>query len=341
MRNIKWTRLVAFVLILVVVACNGGGETEPTDPPPPPPTDPPPPPPPTDPPPAGLDFTLAPNFGQAELESGFVPDPRTVDLVSGGSIDVGSLGMGMGCTGYATAAPDYRLFWSGDATNVRFFFVPDDDGDDTTLIVNDGQGNWHCNDDYSAWNPLVEVSNPAQGQFDIWVGSYSSDEQIAGTLYITELDLDPGNFVGEQISQWASAATASSEYSNPDWAAFQATGAPDTTECGDIETAWASASSSGVEWLDLSYDTPVIPMQINIYETNSPGFINEVEVLDEDGFYHTIWAGTPGAIEDCPRLFMITVTNVDFYVVGVRVNLDQQDGGSWNEIDAVELIGRQ
>jgi hypothetical protein len=218
--------------------------------------------------------------------------------------------------------------------------VPDEDGEDTTLIINDPQGTWHCNDDYSGWNPLVEVSSPAQGQFDIWIGSYSPDEQIPGTLYITELDLDPADYAGEQILQWATDATASSEYSNPSWAAVQATGAPDTFECGDIVTAWAPASASGVEWLDLSYDTPVIPLQINIYETHSPGFISEVEILDEDGFYHTIWTGTPGAVEDCPRLFVINVADVDFYIVGVRVNLDQSDGGNWNEIDAVELIGR-
>ncbi|MBZ0277204.1 MAG: hypothetical protein K8I60_13735, partial [Anaerolineae bacterium] len=47
------------------------------------------------------------------------------------------------------------------------------------------------------------------------------------------------------IRQWASSATATSEYSSPNWSAAQATGAPDTNGCSDLSTAWASASSTG------------------------------------------------------------------------------------------------
>ncbi len=49
--------------------------------------------------------------------------------------------------------------------------------------------NWHCNDDYEGLNSMVEFSNPPQGQYDVWVGSYGSGEYISGVLGITELDL--------------------------------------------------------------------------------------------------------------------------------------------------------
>jgi hypothetical protein len=142
------------------------------------------------------------------------------------------------------------------------------------------------------------------------------------------------------VSQWAIAADASSHWGSTDgWSAMQATGEPDTDECGDYETAWASSSSTGVDWLELFYATLVIPTQINIYETHSPGFIVEVEVIDEDDFYYTVWQGDPAPVDECPRIFSVAVTGIDFPVVGVRINLDQSDGGSWNEIDAVELVG--
>jgi hypothetical protein len=111
-------------------------------------------------------------------------------------------------------------------------------------------------------------------------------------------------------------------------------------ECGDIQTAWASATSDGVDWLEVSFATAVVPTEINIRETYSPGFIARVEVKDERGIYHTIWEGTPGAVEQCPRVLTIPVTGVDVRVNSVRINLDQSDGGYYNEIDAVELVGQ-
>ncbi len=41
------------------------------------------------------------------------------------------------------------------------------------------------------------------------------------------------------VSQWASGATASSEYTYTSWGAVQATGAPNTNSCGDQSTAWS------------------------------------------------------------------------------------------------------
>ena len=50
----------------------------------------------------------------------------------------------------------------------------------------------------------------------------------------------------ETISQWASSATASSQYDDPDYSANQATGAPNALECGDSVNAWASLDSGTV-----------------------------------------------------------------------------------------------
>ncbi|MBN1179612.1 MAG: hypothetical protein JXD18_10390 [Anaerolineae bacterium] len=139
-----------------------------------------------------LDFTQPATFGEEEIAAGFLPDPFTVDIVSGGAVNVNNLDMGM-CRGHAAVAPDFRFFWSGDAATLRIFFVPEDEGEDTTLIINTPSADWACNDDYAMFDPLVEFENPAAGQYDVWVGSYMQDELIAGTLYITELDYDPDN----------------------------------------------------------------------------------------------------------------------------------------------------
>lgn len=125
------------------------------------------------------------NFGSRTLSGGFMPDPSTVSIVSGGSLDARSMGLGPGCVGNVTRQPDYILNYRDAASFLRFYAVS---GGDTTLIVNDANGRWHCNDDSNGGlNPMVDIANPPSGQYDIWVGSYSSNENLRSTLHITEL----------------------------------------------------------------------------------------------------------------------------------------------------------
>jgi len=55
-----------------------------------------------------------------------------------------------------------------------------------TLVIKDGAGNWHCGDDrVGSPNPMVNLSSPPGGQYDIWVGR--SGDPVRGQLGITEL----------------------------------------------------------------------------------------------------------------------------------------------------------
>ncbi|WP_404297698.1 serine protease [Halomonas sp.] len=137
----------------------------------------------------GLEWQEAPYFGEVVLERFFIPDPHTVTVTSGGPVNVQEGGYGDDCVGYASRRPDARLHWSGSTQDLRIYFVPDNPGDDTTLIVNTSNADWVCNDDAhgSTLNPKVHLTEAGPGQFDIWVGSYSRSDMISGTLYITEL----------------------------------------------------------------------------------------------------------------------------------------------------------
>lgn len=127
----------------------------------------------------------SPNYGVAGLSAGFTPDPYTVGVTSGGSVDVSYLGGS--CRGYATSNPDFRVQWSGSSSRLRFYFQS---GGDTTLVVRAPGGSWYCNDDGAGGvNPLINVNNPPEGNYNIWVASYSSDQYHSGTLYVTELNL--------------------------------------------------------------------------------------------------------------------------------------------------------
>lgn len=145
---------------------------------------------------------------------------------------------------------------------------------------------------------------------------------------------------GGLIRQWASFATASTEYGDFDWSSTQATGAPDVDECGDNVKAWASQSPDTLDWLELSYETPVVPTEINIYQSYNPSQVVEVQGIDLDGYTYTIWSGNVKEVADCPDLMTITIDLEEEIVIDrVVVVIDQSQWGSWNEIDAVELVG--
>jgi hypothetical protein len=142
-----------------------------------------------------------------------------------------------------------------------------------------------------------------------------------------------------EIYQWAVSATASSWYGNGEnWSPAQAAGEPDVTSCSDDARAWASFGSDTIEWLELTYATPVNPTQVNIVQTYNPSSVVKVELIDTQGNYHEIYSGTGTAAGMCPFTLNIPVV-ADYQAVGVKITIDQSTLGDWNEIDAVELVG--
>ena len=131
---------------------------------------------------------------------------------------------------------------------------------------------------------------------------------------------------GELIKQWGIAAEASSEYEADEYSAMQATGPPDTPECGDHGTAWASLEKNTIEWLEVYYTTPVYPTEINIYQTHTPDQIAKVEVLSEDNGYLTVYEGKP-SITACPYMTTVKIKNADYMTQAVRITIDQTKTG--------------
>jgi len=147
---------------------------------------------------------------------------------------------------------------------------------------------------------------------------------------------------GEQteIRQWAVYALASSWYgTGTNWSPTQATGAPNVDSCADDASAWASLGSSTVEWLELTYATPVNPSQVNIVQNYNPSYVVKVELLDTYGNYHEVYSGNGAGVETCPFTLSIAVEPVGYQALGVKITIDQTVLQDWNEIDAVELVG--
>jgi hypothetical protein len=162
--------------------------------------------------------------------------------------------------------------------------------------------------------------------------------EIPAKPAITEIPASSENTANTETDQWASSASASSEYGVSGWIATQATGAPDTTACGDNPSAWASSSTNTVEWIQLGYTTPVYVTQVVIYITYNPSYITKVELVDTNGGYHTAYTAQPKQM-DCPTKMIISFPRTSYLVSGVKITVDQTTLNSWSEIDAVQLTG--
>lgn len=129
-----------------------------------------------------------PHYETVQLSAGFWPDPYTVDVNAGGSVNVTD--WVDGCLGFVASRPDVRLQWQGGRSALQVYFTADEVGDDTVLVVHGPDGQWYCNDDAhsTTLNPSLRFESAASGAYTIWVGSYGQGNWVQGKLYITEMN---------------------------------------------------------------------------------------------------------------------------------------------------------
>ena len=188
----------------------------------------------------------------------------------------------------------------------------------------------------TAAKPGTQESAPAVGE------QARADELAAAHARIDALEqdldavVDSLNTTIERLNRSALEAQRARE---PAWSVGQAVGEPDTMSAGDQRTAWAPAmADGGTEWLQLGYEKAVEIARVNVRETCGAGCVAKVAAVLENGTEVVIWQGRESAgegIVDAPFNAPPGLT-----ARGVKVYLDTARVPGWNEIDAVELIGR-
>lgn len=183
---------------------------------------------------------------------------------------------------------------------------------------------------------IVSTLLSDQGIYEIAVSAEYADE--GGNFVLLSRLEDPNLVAG----QWAVSAAATSQYGEEGYSAMQAAGAPDTPAAGDQDTAWApEATEAGEQTLELTYEHAVFPTAVRIFESYNPGAVIRIEAFDADGdAWVTLWKGQPEQPEEEFRVFSPELAEIDFAVDTIRIVLDTDAIESWNEIDAVELVGR-
>jgi hypothetical protein len=151
-----------------------------------------------------LDYNARANFGGGRLTTGFTPDPWTFPLTAGGGrnpINVEDLHIRDSVSGeacgrsFVTRRPDFHFnFTAGTTFPLLRFYVLTQNNSDATLVINEPNGHWRCNDDHhhEGWGnslmPTIDFANPPAGRYDIWVGTYDASSHNPSILHVTELD---------------------------------------------------------------------------------------------------------------------------------------------------------
>ena len=156
-------------------------------------------------------------------------------------------------------------------------------------------------------------------------------------------ELDEAAILAEPAGQWAISSSAGSEYGTPNYGAAQLIGVPDVPGSGgDNSYAWChSPSSTGLEWIEVAYATPVHASEVRVRQNNVPGTIVKVEAIEADGSSHVWWQGVdPYRPSDDIDLawFAVRVPTTPYQVAKIRVTLDLAALPGWKEIDAVQLV---
>ncbi len=119
-----------------------------------------------------------PHRGGAPQTTLTISDAPATTSVRAGGADRNAV-PGSGCSGFINNAVPTAAVEVSSAGALSIYAVS---SDDTTILVSDPAGRWHCSDDANGSNPAVTFTQAAEGTYVVWVGTFSPDEPATAQL---------------------------------------------------------------------------------------------------------------------------------------------------------------
>lgn len=140
--------------------------------------------------------------------------------------------------------------------------------------------------------------------------------------------------------QWASGLEYQfNQYQESDYSGFQAIGPPDAFPPGSMNTkAFRLKSESAFGTIKLSFAKPEPVQQVIIIESNDPGRIIQVKLIDESGFNYIIYQHDAHKVTDNFRAMVLSIPRTDYNVKSIEINLNSIPAPGHCQIDAVGIL---
>ncbi|HEY2981307.1 MAG TPA: hypothetical protein VGJ22_09025 [Anaerolineales bacterium] len=145
----------------------------------------------------------------------------------------------------------------------------------------------------------------------------------------------------EPLAQWATAASSNIELDDADGSnSGRAVGVSLSSDPCDLSSsaAYAWTSDGSDSWLEVYFDTAVIPSELTVVQSVHPNQVTKIELIDLRGEYHEVYSAAP-AREQCPFDLTVDASAVDQDVIGAKISIDDSGYGR-AAIDAVRLVGQ-
>lgn len=165
---------------------------------------------------------------------------------------------------------------------------------------------------------------------------------VESAMIILHKDVDEASILGDPRGQWATTATASTEYGRDRYNARQATGAPNVETYSDNPNAWCpSGASREPEWLEVGFAQSVRANEVRVRQTFNPGTIAKVEVFGTDGSSQVLWRGADPNTYPLRQVawFVLRFPETSFPVQRVKITLNLSAVTGWKQFDSVQLVG--
>lgn len=152
-------------------------------------------------------------------------------------------------------------------------------------------------------------------------------------------------YLNDPKGQWASEAKASSSFgsaneapadskdSNTPW---QVTGAPNGN-------SWSNNNQEmGIDWIQVKFAKPVTATELRVVQTGGVGSVSKIELFDEAGAAHEIWAGADETTTEKrgQRTWLVkTFEKTAYKVAGAKVSFANAVVSGYKEVDAIQIVG--
>lgn len=167
-----------------------------------------------------------------------------------------------------------------------------------------------------------------------------SDEQKEMAKRQAKLDYSnmEDGYINDANAQWASAATATSEYGGSSYTPANATGKVDGKSFA------TKGSDVGFDSLEVSFEKPVNATQLRVAISDGYGMegITKVELQDTDGKWNTVWSGVHMVKTDkrgARTWYVQPIEKTTYKAKAARITKSNAITTDRLYIDAVQLVG--